>query len=79
MENHSAKTTEILRQSLNDAIELYAAEKKLGYEADIYKARGKVEAIADTWDEMTSAGLANLREIKVYDKNGDRAEKRGRF
>lgn len=63
-----AKATEVLRGILEGAIEDYNHEKSAGgYEADRYKARGKVEAIADTWDALYDAGLADMRDIKVYE------------
>lgn len=64
--NSRTMVTNILRKNLKDAIELYDSEKKLGYEADVYKARGKVEAIADVWSELDTAGLAHQRDIHVY-------------
>lgn len=61
--------TDVMRAQLTAALEDYrheAGRPRGGYEADRYKARGKVEAIADAWDALYEAGLADLRDIQVY-------------
>ena len=64
-------TTTVLRQQLEAALKDYAYERSRGgggFEADRYKSRGRVEALADAWDALYDAGRAELRDVKVYEK-----------
>lgn len=62
------KATALLSQILTEAIEEHQFQKRerFDYEADRYKARGRVEGIADAWDVLYGLGLVNQRDKNVY-------------